>query len=83
MKKIKYEKEVFASWKACIKAGVSPDMPMPSVIAGKDEYEALKAKNKSILYEFQECMDVISGFIPPHTAFMVADRSGILLKKNT
>ncbi len=82
MKKISYQKEVLASWRKCINTGISMDAESPSICIQTEELERKRREKSEQVAAFQSCMDRITDYMPTHTAFLLVDSGGILLKKN-
>jgi len=82
MRKLHYPKEVMASWRSCVKAGLPPNPESTAAHIRAKDFQTLCEQNAVLILTFQHYAESIADTIPSDTAFVLTDSSGILLKKN-
>jgi transcriptional regulator of acetoin/glycerol metabolism len=82
MRKLRYQKEVLASWKKCMEGGVAHTTESPIICILEKDLRKRQEENFELISAFQYYVGLIEDLIPLKTAFLLADVNGMLLKKN-
>lgn len=82
MRKLRYQKEVLASWKKCMEGGLSHTTESPALSISGEDLSKRRKENSELISAFQYYVGLIENLIPSKTAFLLVDIDGILLKKN-
>lgn len=83
MKQHSYEKAIFDSWRNCVRSGICPDIAYPIHSGAEEEILQLQRACQFEIAALSAGVGAIGTEMPEHTAFLLTNEQGILLKKNT
>ena len=77
------EAAVMDSWRRCAQAGLPPEAGEALYPLSSQALREVAEKHRSVISAFESCVSSSAVSLPKTSAFLLMDKHGVLLKKNT